>query len=72
MNHYRLLDETSKKEWKALRSPEEAAAAPRLSAVDARTRTVERYKNQKMLAMKIEVTPFRAERARAEVQGQRG
>ena len=55
MNHYRLLDEVTKKEWKALRSPEEATAMPRLSAADARTRTVERYKNQKLLAMKIEV-----------------
>ena len=54
MNHYELLDEVSKKVWKASIHPEEARSAPKLSAMDERAEKIEEHKRKKLIEQKIE------------------
>mmetsp|Transcript_28713 Transcript_28713/g.32829 ORF Transcript_28713/g.32829 Transcript_28713/m.32829 type:complete len:274 (+) Transcript_28713:242-1063(+) len=54
MNHYELVDDTTKKQWKASIHPEEERGSPKLTAVEERNNKIEELKRKKLIQMKIE------------------
>jgi len=54
VDHYELLEDTTKKAWKMSIHPEEARDMPKLSANDDRNAKIEEFKKKKVLELKIE------------------
>lgn len=54
MDHYALLDDITKKAWKASINPEEFRSAPKLSALEERTSKIEELKKKKLIEQKIQ------------------
>mmetsp|Transcript_9600 Transcript_9600/g.9387 ORF Transcript_9600/g.9387 Transcript_9600/m.9387 type:complete len:286 (-) Transcript_9600:5-862(-) len=54
MDHYNLVDEASKKIWKASMHPEEASNVPKMTATEDRAAKIEEFKKKKLIEAQIE------------------